>query len=83
MYQPVTAREFVRHWQESESLAEVASKVRAKKNACRVRAFRYRKLGVPLKEFPSVEYEMPNWLELAKYATEVLKGRESQREEAT
>ena len=57
---PASPRDFIRVWQESSSLAEVAAKVRRKKNACRVRAFRYRELGVPLKEFPPVEIELPD-----------------------
>ena len=73
MYQPATAREFVKAWQESSSIGEVAAKVRAKKNACRVRAYRYRKMGVPLKEFPPPDVEEMDWDDLAKYATEVLK----------
>jgi hypothetical protein len=52
----VEAREFVRVWQSSTSVAEVAAKTRTKKSACRVRANRYRAEGVPLKEFPPVEY---------------------------
>jgi len=73
MYQPTTAREFVKAWQESSSLGEVAAKLRTKKNACRVRAYRYRKMGVPLKAFPPVEFEVMDWDDLAKYASEVLK----------
>jgi hypothetical protein len=37
-----------------------------------VRAFRYRKLGVPLKEFPPVEVELPDWDVLAEYAASLL-----------
>jgi hypothetical protein len=62
------ARTFIRVWQEATSLAEVAKKMRANKDACRIRGYRYRKLGVPLKEFPPVIIEMHNWKELAKYA---------------
>ena len=68
----VTPRQFIKAWQESSSVAEVAAKVRSKKNACRVRAFRYRKLGVPLKVFPVVEVELPDWDELAQYAAELV-----------
>jgi hypothetical protein len=71
---PVSPRQFVTIWQESSSLAEVAAKVRRKKNACRVRAFRYRKLGVPLKVFPPVEFPETDWEELARYAAELVAG---------
>jgi hypothetical protein len=73
MYQPATPREFVKAWQESSSVAEVSSKVRSKKNACKVRAYRYRKMGVPLKEFPPVEMPEMDWDDLAAYAKDVLK----------
>jgi hypothetical protein len=47
-------------------------KTRTKKNAVRVRVYRYRKLGIPLKDFPYVEAEMPDWDELAEYAESLL-----------
>jgi len=78
---PVSPREFIRIWQESESVAEVAMKVRRTKNACRVRAFRYRELGVPLKEFPLVLWEPPDWGELAEYAESLLPGEEKEKDE--
>jgi hypothetical protein len=68
----VTPRQFIQAWQESESVSEVAAKVRSKKNACRVRAYRYRRMGVPLKEFPPVEVELIHWDELAEYAASLL-----------
>lgn len=68
----VPPREFIRIWQSAESVAEVAMKVRRSKNACRVRAFRYRDLGVPLKEFPPVIIEPPDWDELAEYAKSLI-----------
>jgi hypothetical protein len=68
----VAPRQFIKVWQQSATLAEVASKLRMKKNTCRVRAGRYRQVGVPLKEFPPVEIEMPDWSELAEYAAELL-----------
>ena len=64
----VSPREFIRHWQQSTSVAEVAQKCRMKKNAVRVRACRYRQWGVPLKQFPPVEIVLPDWDELAEYA---------------
>lgn len=64
----VDARKFIEIWQTSTSVAEVAAKTRSKKGACKVRAYRYRQRGVPLKEFPPVEIEPINWDELADYA---------------
>jgi hypothetical protein len=71
-------REFIKAWQESSSVAEVASKVRRSKNACRIRAFRYRERGIPLKEFPPVEYEPEDWEVLAQYAAELAPPPEAQ-----
>jgi hypothetical protein len=74
----VSAREFVRIWQTTTSVAEVAKKVGRSKNACRVRAFRYREWrGVPLKYFPPVELEELDWGELAKYAESLETGPKS------
>src|SRR5262245_43093980 len=74
---PVPPRQFIKIWQEAVSLGEVAAKVRRNKNACRVRAFRYRQLGVPLKEFPPTELEPTDWEELGAYAASLLPaGRE-------
>jgi hypothetical protein len=64
----VTAREFVRIWQTSVGLSEVARKTKSSKGSCRVRAFRYRKLGVPLK----VQSDIPDWVELRQYAESFL-----------
>src|SRR5262245_56894319 len=75
---PVSARKFVEVRQGSESVAEVASKVHRKKNAVRQRAFRYRRLGIPLKEFPPVEVELPDSAELAQYAESLLPADERQ-----
>jgi hypothetical protein len=75
----VSPREFIRVWQTSASVAEVASKVRRKKNACRVRAYRYRQMGVPLKVFPPVEVELPDWDELADYAASLLPDGEARK----
>jgi hypothetical protein len=72
-------REFIKAWQESSSLAEVAQKVRSKKNACRVRAYRYRQEGVPLKEFPVVFAEPTDWDELSEYAAGLLPDDEARR----
>jgi hypothetical protein len=78
----VSPYDFVKAWQTSTSVAEVATKVRSKKNAVRVRAFRYRQKGVPLKEFPAVEYvsDEEYWGELSKYAAELVAGQDDQCE---
>jgi hypothetical protein len=68
----VSPREFIKAWQESSSVAEVASKVRSRKGAVRVRTYRYRQKGIPLKVFPPVEVEPTDWDELARYAEELL-----------
>jgi hypothetical protein len=75
----VSPRQFIQAWQTSTALAEVAAKVRLNKNACRVRAYRYRQLGVPLKEFPPVEVELPDWGELAEYAASLLPEDEARK----
>jgi hypothetical protein len=68
-----TPEQFVTVWQQSSSLAEVAQKVRAKKNACRVRAFRYRQMGIPLKVFPPPPEPDPlRWDKLVDYAASLL-----------
>lgn len=65
------AREFVRIWQLANSVAEVAKQVNRTKNAVRVRAFKYRERGIPLKYFPPVEQESIDWDELAEYAESI------------
>src|SRR5690349_21507945 len=69
----VTQKEFIKAWQESSSVREVAAKVGRKKNACRVRAFRYRQRGVPLKRFPYIAIKPPDWSELAEFAKSLLR----------
>jgi hypothetical protein len=71
----ITARGFVLAWQTSNSVGEVAKKVRCTKNAARVRACRYRQYGVGLKQFPTVEIEPINWDELATLAREIESGQ--------
>jgi len=69
---PLPPREFIKIWQTSDSVAEVAQKARRRKGACRTRACRYRQRGVPLKEFPVVEWLPPDWGELAEYGASLL-----------
>ena len=79
----VTPRDFIKAWQTSSSVAEVAAKVRRKKRAVRTRACRYRQLGIPLKDFPPVDVELPDWDELAEYAASLLQaGTENKIEES-
>jgi hypothetical protein len=65
-----TPEEFIAAWQSSNSVAEVARKIGSRKQAVRTRAYRYRQLGISLKEFPPVE--LPDWDELAEYAASLL-----------
>ena len=64
----ITAQEFITIWQQSNSLAEVAKKAKCRKGAAKLRAFRYRKLGIPLKDFPPLQ----SWEELAVYAQSLM-----------
>ncbi len=66
----ITPREFIAAWQSSFSIAEVSKKTGIRKKAVRVRAYRYRQAGIPLKEFPPVE--LPNWDELADFAASLV-----------
>jgi hypothetical protein len=70
---PVSNRQFVEVWQRSESIAEVARKLKSTRNACRVRAYRYRKMGVPLKDLPYAEWLSPG--KLAELARSLLPNR--------
>ena len=63
-----TPMEFVQAWQTSSGVAEVASKLRMRKDQVRVRACRYRKKGVPLKQYEPAENPGRDWDEIAAYA---------------
>ncbi len=65
-HKPLSAREFVQAWQSSSSVAEVSSKTGSSKNAVRVRAHRYRQMGVPLKQYPALEFKPIDWSLLAE-----------------
>ncbi len=71
----ISALEFVRAWQSSSSVAEVSSKTQSSKNAVRVRAYRYRRMGVPLKQYPALEFETIDWDSLAEYAESLKVGQ--------
>jgi hypothetical protein len=65
-----TPEEFIKAWQLSTRLREACSKLRMRRAAAKVRALRYRRRGVPLKQHevdPPVEM-WPDWEELARYA---------------
>jgi hypothetical protein len=64
----VTARQFIETWQTSLSIAEVARKVHRSRGCVKVRAYRFRQRGVPLKEFDPVLIELPDWDALAEFA---------------
>ena len=71
-YSLATPREFVKAWQESSYVREVAKKVGSTKSACSRRATRYRRMGVPLKNMDGMDYYFPtDWDELAEYAREL------------
>jgi hypothetical protein len=65
-----TPREFIEAWQGSSSVKEVARKTGLSKTAIRTRACRYRKFGVPLKEYEPEP--LPDWEELAAYAASLV-----------
>lgn len=46
----VSAEEFVKIWQSSESVAQVADQAKMRIIACHVRAANYRRIGVKLKK---------------------------------
>lgn len=68
----VSAKAFVETWQSSGSLSEVAQKLKMKRSAARLRAFRYRRRGVPLKDFPPVSLPLINWEDLSRYAAKLV-----------
>jgi hypothetical protein len=80
MRRPPTPEEFIKAWQTSKTLREACSRLRMKRAVAKVRAYRYRERGVPLKQHevdPPVEC-YPDWDELAKYAASlVAPGEES------
>jgi hypothetical protein len=81
MLPTVSPRAFIKAWQESATVAEVARKVGRSKNAVRVRAFRFRQwFGIPLKRFPTPEVEPVDWDELRRYAESFEEGIENPSE---
>jgi hypothetical protein len=50
--QKVSPEEFVRIWQESDTIDQVAARTGYRRNAAKQRASNYRVRGVPLKQMP-------------------------------
>jgi hypothetical protein len=48
-----TPEQFIEAWQGSSSLREVAFRLRMNTNQVRLRGWRYRRRGIPLKAMPS------------------------------
>jgi len=67
-----TQRQFIEAWQTSSTVADVARKLKMKRAQVRVRASRYRKHGVPLKEYVPAELPWVDWEELAQFAAQLL-----------
>jgi len=70
-YTHATPQEFIKAWQEASYVREVARKVGSTKGACCRRAYRYRQMGVPLKNMWDALVEPIDWDELAEYAREL------------
>jgi hypothetical protein len=66
-----TPREFIKAWQESTYVRDVARKVGSTKRACSRLATRCRDMGVPLKLMAEVPCEPTDWDALAEYAREL------------
>jgi hypothetical protein len=71
MAELVSAKAFVETLQSSGSLSEVAQKLKMKRSAARLRAFRYRGHGVPLKGFPPAPLPVVDWQRFTVYAERV------------
>lgn len=71
-----TPKEFVKAWQESSSLEEVARKLGMKPKTVHSRASFYKRKGVPLKKMRGGR--SVDWDELKKYARECLEEKETQ-----
>jgi len=69
---PPTPKEFITAWQTSTTVAEVAAKLRMRKGPIRVRAHRYRKRGIPLKQYVPLELPVVDWAGLAEYAVSLV-----------
>jgi len=70
---PVAAKEFIRIYQASESVAEVAEKTGLTVHTVSQRASTYRKKGVPMRAMPNTGTTVRNdWKELAELARTLL-----------
>lgn len=66
-----SAEEFVRVWQTSKSVIEVAEKTGIDIRGARQRATLYRKKGVPLQRFSGGRHPVPDWEALKALAEEL------------
>lgn len=64
----MTDEDFVRTWQTSETLADVASRTKLTQLACSARASRLRGNGVPLRKFTVAGRPRTDYSELIKLA---------------
>lgn len=67
----VSPEEFVRAWQTSDSLAQVAERTGLKLETARARGRRFRKRGIPLKRFGGQGRPATDWEALKKLAEEL------------
>src|SRR5205809_1103455 len=75
------APQFIEVWQTSSTRREVATRLGMTKDAVRVRAWRYRELGVPLKDLPpdGIFGWSWKWDVLAEDARRILKEHEASK----
>ncbi len=67
----VSPEAFVRAWQSSKTVDEVAQKTGLDLRAARQRASIYRKKGVPLQRFAGGRFSKPDWAALTALAEEL------------
>lgn len=70
-HKSVTPEEFVRAWQASGSLAEVAEKTGLRPESVKARGYRFRKKGVPLREFAAAGRPATDWEALRQLAVKL------------
>jgi hypothetical protein len=67
----VSPEEFVRAWQTSKDMAEVAGKTGLRLESVRARGHRFRKKGVPLKKLGAQGRPATDWAALKRLAEEL------------